>query len=172
MSPTQIETAPIHCLLWLQHLLSGMEEQTLTEMIISLSQYSYALKKIMVLYYYFQREGDLKIIRKPILLQTSYTLSQSLQQVRSQYPHRSFCARTLRRQEVWHYIKIGIFFFDGFFRSNQFCDADNGENYNSRDSKQEALLNFPLKPAQLFTKVNAFRVKFVSHLCVNGITSM
>lgn len=70
------------------------------------------------------------------------------------------------------HIKIGIFFFDGFFRSNQFCDADSGENYNSRGSKQEALLNSPLKLVQLFTKVNAFRVKLVSHLCVNSITPM
>jgi len=66
-----------------------MEEQTLTEMTISSSQCSYTLNKITVLYYYFQREGNLRIIMMPILLQTLHTLSLSLQQVPSQYPHRS-----------------------------------------------------------------------------------
>lgn len=71
-------------------------------------------------------------------------------------------AKTLRRQEIWRYIKISVSLFDDFFRSKQFCDAANHGNCSSTDSE----LNSLLKPAQFFMKVN------VSYLCVSGIRSM
>lgn len=129
-------------------------------MIISLSQRSYALNNDHSSLPLFSEK---KVIWKSLgsqffrYLIHSLSLLPSTRPVLTQFTH---CARTLRRQETWHYIKIAIFFLWWlFFRSKQFCDAASSKNCNSRDSKQEVLLNSSLKTCSVFHKGECLQSK-------------
>lgn len=104
----------------------------------------------MVLYHYIQREGDLKIIRQPILLQALHTLSPSLWQAPSQYPHRSLVLQEHRGDRKFD-ITLKLVF-------SSLMASSEANNFvmlltmgtAAPETPSEALLNSPLKPAQFF----------------------